>query len=203
MLELDHLAVSGETLEAGRAHVEDALGVTLQPGGQHAYFGTHNLLLGLEDGLYLEVITVDPSAPDPDYPRWFDLDRFAGAPRITNWICRAQDLDAAVSAYPEAGQPVSLSRGDLRWRMAVPNTGILPFGGIFPALMQWSGDAHPADRLKASGCRLLRLTLSHPEAIMVNAMLKDHLADDRIAIETGDRGFHAEFATPHGTRVLT
>ena len=77
MLELDHLAVSGETLEAGRAHVEDALGVTLQPGGQHRHFGTHNLLLGLEDGLYLEVITVDPSAPDPDYPRWFDLDRFA------------------------------------------------------------------------------------------------------------------------------
>ncbi|MEL6648491.1 MAG: VOC family protein, partial [Pseudomonadota bacterium] len=45
MLELDHLAIAAETLEDGREAVEAALGVSLQPGGQHAHFGTHNLLL--------------------------------------------------------------------------------------------------------------------------------------------------------------
>ena len=48
MLKLDHFAVAAETLEAGRAYAEEALGVTLRPGGQHAHFGTHNMLLGFE-----------------------------------------------------------------------------------------------------------------------------------------------------------
>ena len=151
MVELDHLAVAGETLEAGRAHVEETLGVALQPGGAHARFSTHNMLLGLEDGLYLEVIAVDPQAPAPQTARWFDLDRFAGPPRLSNWICRCDRLESALALSPEgSGAPVDLERGDLRWRMAVPGDGILPFGGCFPALMQWQGAGHPAARLVAS-----------------------------------------------------
>ena len=92
MLELDHLAVSGATLEAARAAVEDALGVPMQPGGEHDVFHTHNTLLGLEDGLYLEAIAINPAAPTPDRPRWFDLDRFEGSARLSNWICRTDDI---------------------------------------------------------------------------------------------------------------
>ncbi len=202
MLELDHLAVSAETLEDGRAYVEEALGVALQPGGQHAHFGTHNVLLGLEDGLYLEVITIDPTASAPACPRWFDLDRFAGKPRISNWICRAKNLIATVARHPGAGHPVALERGDLRWKMAVPDSGILPFDGMFPALIEWSGTAHPAQRLRASGCRLTRLTICHPDAARLQSALATELADDRIAIEEGERGFCAELATPSGPRVL-
>ena len=123
---MDHIAVAATTLEEGREAVEDALGVVLQSGGQHEHYGTHNLLLGLEDGLYLEVIAIDPDAPVPTYPRWFDLDRFEGRARPHIWICRTNDLASAVSRFPEAGLPVSLERGDLRWQMAVPSTGILP-----------------------------------------------------------------------------
>ena len=39
---------------------ESGLGVSLQQGGEHAVFHTHNRLLGLEDGLYLEAIAVNP-----------------------------------------------------------------------------------------------------------------------------------------------
>ena len=202
MLELDHLAISAETLEEGRAYAEAALGVRLQPGGQHRHFGTHNVLLGLEDGLYLEVITIDPTAPKPAYPRWFDLDRFAGTPRITNWICRTNNLTAAVARHPGAGHPVALERGDLRWQMAVPDTGILPCDGMFPALIEWSGAAHPAQRLTASGCRLTRLTIRHPRAAELQSGIAAELADDRIAFEQGPSGFNAEFATPAGPRVL-
>lgn len=202
MLELDHLAIAAETLEAGRVYVEDMLGVPLQPGGQHDYFGTHNALLGLADGLYLEVIAIDPDASKPAYPRWFDLDRFDGAPRITNWICRSQDLDQAVAMHPGAGTPVALERGDLRWRMAVPSDGILPMGGGFPALMQWSGQDHPAKRLSPSGCRLTRLTVTHPEADALRDQLAGHLVDHRIVIEVGAPGFETDFETPSGRRVL-
>ncbi len=142
-LRLDHLAVSARTLEDGVAAVEAVLGVRLAGGGQHPHMATHNRLLGLGD-IYLEVIAADPAAPRPAWPRWFDLDRFAGRPRLTNWICACDDLDAAVAeAPPGTGVPVDLQRGDYRWRMAVPADGRLPFDGCFPALIQWRARCTP------------------------------------------------------------
>ncbi|MEM7733305.1 MAG: VOC family protein [Pseudomonadota bacterium] len=202
MLELDHLAVACETLDEGREAVEAALGVVLQPGGQHPRYGTHNLLLGLEDGLYLEVIAIDPSAPEPDYPRWFDLDRFEGYARLTNWICRSDDLNAHAAQDPRVGVPVDMVRGNLSWRMAVPENGQLPFTNCHPAVMQWNGIDHPAARLAPSGCRLERLTIRHPEADALRAML-GAMEDARIEIETGDAGLSAEFTTPFGPRALS
>lgn len=202
MLQLDHLAVAAENLEAGRDVVEEALGVKLQPGGQHAHFATHNLLLGLADGLYLEVIAIDPEAPKPAYPRWFDLDRFTGRPRPHVWICRTDDLDGFVSAFPEAGRPVALARGDLSWRMAVPGDGVLPYENAFPAVIQWEGPAHPAARLAASGCRLKRLVIAHPEAAALRAVLDPILSDPRVAFEAGERAMRLEFDTPSGRAVL-
>ena len=200
MLQLDHIAVACGTLEAGRAHVEAALGVQMVAGGRHAVFGTHNLLLGLEDGLYLEVIAVDPDAPPPGRARWFDLDRFSGPPRLSNWICRTGDI---AEAPPEAGPPVALERGDLRWRMAVPEDGRLPFDQLFPAVIAWEGMAHPAARLPRSGVRLRRLTLTHPRAAALNAALAGRILDDRVAVAQGAAArLTAEFDTPHGPRVL-
>lgn len=202
-MRLDHLAVAAESLEAGRAAVEERLGLQLEAGGRHAHFGTHNLLLGLEDGLYLEVIARDPEAPAPGYPRWFDLDRFAGAPRLQTWICAVDDLDAALARHGGAGAAVALSRGDLRWRMAVPETGVLPWDNRFPALIEWQGTAHPAQRLTASGARLERLVVSHPEAATLQAELAPVLQDARVVFVPGASALLAEIATPHGKRVLT
>lgn len=202
-MQLDHVAVAGSTLQEAREYVEAALGVALQPGGEHAVFHTHNALLGLEDGLYLEAIAVNPAAPPPERPRWFDLDRFQGPARLTNWICRTQDMAAALDALPDTmGRPVALARGALRWRMAVPESGILPFDNCAPALIQWDVDTHPAALLPASGVRLRRLTISHPDAAALQAMLGPHLEDDRVAYEAGPAGFAAAFDTPHGARSL-
>ena len=202
MLELDHLAVACETLEEGREAVETALGVSLQPGGQHPRYGTQNLLLGLEDGLYLEVIAIDPGAPEPPFPRWFDLDRFEGYARLHTWICRADDLDGHVARNPRAGVPVDMVRGNLSWRMAVPENGQLPFDNCHPAVMQWNGSDHPAARLTPSGCRLERLTVRHPDADALSAMVGP-MEDARIQFETGEAGLSAEFSTPYGKRVLS
>ena len=200
---LDHLAVAGETLEAAVAHVEAALGVEMGPGGQHVHFGTHNRLIGLEEGLYLEAIAIDPSAGGLAYPRWFALDDFRGPPRIGNWICRVDDLEAALRAVPEgAGRPVDLARGDLRWRMAVPETGMLPYDNCAPALMQWEGEAHPTQRLDASGCRLVTLTVQHPQAETLAAALAPVFTDARVVFEVGTPALSARFDTPAGRAVL-
>ncbi|WP_299962701.1 VOC family protein [uncultured Roseobacter sp.] len=203
MLVLDHLAVAGDTLTAARDHVEAALGVSMQPGGEHAVFHTHNALLGLEDGLYLEAIAINPTAPAPDRARWFDLDRFEGGPRLTNWICRTADLETALAALgPEMGAPVALRRGDLRWRMAVPQSGVLPYDNCAPALITWDTQQHPALMLAHSGIRLRRLTIRHPQAARICDRLAPHLADDRLSYEQGAAGLHAVFDTPQGPREL-
>ncbi|WP_435259497.1 VOC family protein [Thioclava sp. FR2] len=199
-LRLDHLAVSALTLDEGAEHVEAVLGLPLAAGGKHPHMATHNRLLGLGD-LYLEVIAADPEAPKPAWPRWFDLDRFSGLPRLTNWICACDDLELALSAAPDGtGEPVDLQRGDLRWRMAVPGNGILPFGGGFPALIQWQG-AHPAPRLPDVGARLKILEIVNPAADEMRHFL--NLKDERVRIVQGDAiALRAEITTPHGVRVL-
>ncbi len=197
---IDHLAVSALTLDAGAAAVEAALGMAMSPGGVHPHMATHNRLLSLGE-VYLEVIAIDPAAPAPAWPRWFDLDSFAGPPRLTNWICATDDLEAAVAAAPEGvGVPLDLQRGDLRWRMAVPGDGRLPFDGCFPALIQWQGP-HPAARLPDQGARLLRLEVAHPQAEALRAALG--ASDPRVVIVQGaEKALRAEIDTPHGLRVL-
>ncbi len=202
-LVLDHLAVCASDLGAGIAHVEAVLGVPMQPGGKHPHMGTHNALLGLGD-VYLEVIAPDPAAAPPLDPRWFDLDHFTGPPRLTNWVARCDDLDAAAKEAPSGiGTSLALSRGELRWEMAVPGDGRLPFGGAYPALIRWQGALHPSNLLADSGCRLLRLEITHPDAEALRAALADQLQDDRITIISGQHiGFAAEISTPFGNRTL-
>lgn len=201
MLRLDHLAVAASTLTEGVEWVESALGVTLAAGGAHAHMSTHNRLLGLGD-VYLEVIAIDPAAPAPAYPRWFNLDQFAGRPRLTNWIVACDDLDKGRAALPGSGVPTDLARGDLRWRMAIPADGRLPFDGAQPALIQWLGDAHPAQRLPDVGVRLTRFEIATPDHAALGAALAG-FADPRVTIVAGDDlAMRATFDTPHGPRVL-
>ncbi len=198
MLVLDHLAVAAADLATGRAVVEAALGLPLQAGGAHPRFGTHNLLMGLADGLYLEVIAVDPAAPAPDGPRWFDLDRFDGPPRLANWIARTDDL----AALPGSGVVTDMARGDFRWQIAVPEDGRLPADGGQPTLIRWQGP-HPMDRLTIQPVRLIRLTIRHPDARALAARVLPLCDDARLVYETAAApSLVAVFDTPRGQVTL-
>ena len=203
-LEIDHLVVAAETLEEGVAHVERTLEAGLVAGGRHPEMGTHNRLLSLGAGVYLEVIAVDPGAPPPGRVRWFGLDRFSGPPRLAAWVARVPDLDAALAAAPEGlGAPVALARGEYRWRMAVPETGTLPFDGLAPALIEWAGTAHPAAALPGSGCRLARIDLTHPRAADLAALPGlDRLAHLRL-VDGPEPAIAAAIETPLGMRLLS
>ena len=203
MLRFDHLAVSALTLAEGVAALEDLLGLKLQGGGQHPQMATHNRLIGIGD-LYLEVIAIDPSLPAPEKPRWFNLDRFSGKPRLTNWVANTDDLEAALALSPQGtGTPLALQRGDYRWRMAVPGDGRLPFDGGFPALIQWQGSLHPANTLPDQGLRLNRLEIAHPEALALSAILARLCPDPRIVVVAAAKmALRAELSTPQGKRLL-
>ena len=196
-MQLDHLAITCASLEEGTAWAEECLGVPLDPGGRHDRFGTHNRLLSLGPGLYLEVIAPEPGTT-PAVPRWFGLEE-ATTPKLGNWIARTPDLDAALAeAPPESGEALPLTRGDLSWRVTVPPDGSLPWGGAFPTLIQWTTGTHPASRLPDRNVRLLGLEVGHPRASRLRALLAT-LDDPRVTVVTADHPtLRARFLTPGG-----
>jgi hypothetical protein len=202
LAEIAHIVLSAATLDDGVAHVAALLGTTFSDIGHHPYMGTHNRLVGLGPGLYLEVIAIDPAAPHPGRARWFGLDHFSGPPRLTNWMVRTGDLDADLARCPPGtGSAVFLSRNDFRWRVALGDTGRFPFDDIFPGLIQWEGDAHPAARLPDQGIRLLALEVSTPDPAALAAALPG-IDDSRLWIVQGATGIRAQLSTPRGDAWL-
>lgn len=204
-LVLDHIAVAAASLAEGLAHVEAALGVEMPVGGKHRAMGTHNHVMRLGDGLFLEVIAIDPDAPPPERARWFDLDRFGAVPpRLATWVARTGDLDAALAAAPQAsGLPVQVSRSELTWHISVPEDGSMPFGGAYPTLIEWPPGPHLASRMPDLGCSLQHLHIEHPDAEAIRGYLDPVLVDARVEIAAGPQvRLTARIETPHGVRTL-
>lgn len=167
-MDIDHLVIGATTLDEGVAWCERALGVTPQAGGKHPLMGTHNCLLNISGPshprCYLEVIAVDPDAPPPARPRWFDLDqpalreRLAQGPGLIHWVARVPNLDAALAYWrgegADAGEPVDASRGKLSWRIALREDGRRLRREALPVLIEW-GEAHPTGGLPDQGVHLL------------------------------------------------
>lgn len=203
-LELDHLVIAASTLAQGVSWTEQKLGVKLRAGGKHALFGTHNALLKLGEQTYLEVIAIDPDAPAPIRARWFELDHShqLEQPKLIHWVARTQNLEARVPAFPFLGRILEASRGDLRWKITVPDDGHLNFGGLIPTLIHWDG-VHPTTMLESSGCELLRLVGHHPEANRLLQTLELLEATDLLEVAKAQTPrLQALIQTPHGIAEL-
>ena len=201
---IDHLVISGETLEEAVDYVESALDIRMQEGGRHELFGTHNKLLALDNGLYLECIAVDPNAIKPKHPRWFNLDHFFGKPRLSNWVCSSEELKIDLAKMQVLlGQVIEVSRGDYSWSITVPENGILPFDGCFPALIKWpSIQKHPLVKLPPSGLSLDSLTIYHPDASKLQELLRS-LSDERVSFRVRSySGFSAHFSNSLGQETV-
>ncbi|MBI5108925.1 MAG: VOC family protein [Rhodocyclales bacterium] len=202
----DHLVLAARDLDAGAIWLEGHLGVALSPGGKHQRMGTHNRLLGLGEGFYLELIAIDPLAPPPGRPRWFGLDDAKWAddrPRLIHWVARSDDIlrDAAASIAP-LGAILPMERGDYRWRITVPPDGHLPGDGLLPTLIQWDVPFHPAQRLPESGCRLMKQEAFHPDPVPLRRALAVLGLDSRLDLHRADGGEPAPLVaylkTPRG-----
>jgi hypothetical protein len=167
---LDHLVVAAATLEQGEDYVESRIGVRPRRGGKHVAMGTHNSVLRMGQGAYLEVIAIDPEGIAPKQSRWFELDRpvmqaaLRASPRLIHWVARCSDIDAVRRVCPVDPGPVHpMSRGEFRWRITIPDDGRLPGAGVLPTLIEWANARHPADVMPDAGVRLMALAAAHPE----------------------------------------
>ncbi|MCZ8409935.1 VOC family protein [Achromobacter dolens] len=222
-LALDHLVVAAADLDSGTRHVADLLGIAPTGGGAHPRMGTHNRVLGMAGGLYLEVIAIDPDAPAPQRPRWFGLDqpamraRLAEGPFLAHWAARVEapaDLSAWQARHPDRIAPaIPMTRGDLRWRLTVPDDGSLPAwreagatagDGLLPTLIQWDVDAYPGVSLPCQPLTLVALAGTHPRAALLRQGLAWLGADALIAIEQADGlpRLQAAIETDRGIRIL-
>lgn len=206
---LDHLVVTAPSLSAGAEFVERELGVAMQPGGEHSRMGTHNLLLRLGDAAYLEVISINPYAPNPGRPRWFALDHpdTMTQPGLCTWVARTSSIREALSANREDLGPVEvMSRGDMEWQITTPSDGRPPLDGTVPALIQWPSGRHPASTLPDAGCTFLRLEAYHPDPARVSAVIDCLGLHDSICVRPlppGVRGYLAAYInTPTGQRCI-
>lgn len=175
MLELDHLVIACTDLDRGEAWLRARFGVPLAPGGQHPGWGTHNRLLQLGGGVYLELIAADPSRPAPGLPRPFLLDdaalraRLEQSPVLVHWLVRTDDLPGALAGlHYDAGTPTPMTRGTLRWRITLAADLRPPGDGLLPTVIQWDvpQTEHPTARLPEAGVRLAGLTVRGPRSLL-------------------------------------
>jgi hypothetical protein len=208
---LDHLVVAARSLDEGAVWLESRLGAATSAGGRHETMGTHNRLLPLGPGRYVEVIAIDPEGRKPARPRWFDLDaaamqeRLARSPSLIHWVARTDDIERAVEATACGHCDVlPFARAAFRWRMALPPSGSLAQDGTAPTMIQWEAGGHPSEFLPDAGCRLEALVLHHPEAPATLRALREAGLDHAEPVEASasGRGLAARIRTPRGIVAL-
>jgi len=174
---LDHLVYAAPNLDVAVAEMAERLGVRAAAGGKHRDISTHNALLSLGDGAYLEIISLDPAQPPPSRPRPFGLDTLSG-PRLATWAVKAADIESRVERARAAGynpgEIVALSRnlpdgGQLKWRLTLAEK---PVGdGLVPFLIEWISKPHPSESAP-KGCTLLNLRGKHPQPGLIQTFLQ-------------------------------
>ena len=215
---LDHLVVIAASLAEGVAWCERTLGVTPGPGGQHPLMGTHNSLLRIDgpgfERAYLEILAIEPGttpARQPPLRRWFDMDDPAlmqkvqdDGPQLLHWVARTDALDSALACCAargwDRGPALQASRmtpsGLLQWRISVRDDGQRLLNGVLPTLIEW-GDVHPTDAMPASGLRLRRMRLQHPDASALQAWA-DAVGLKGVEWHVGPTALQATLSTPQG-----
>ncbi|MHA1164970.1 MAG: VOC family protein [Alphaproteobacteria bacterium] len=207
--ELDHIVIAARSLEDGAAHLEEMLGLRVPAGGNHPLMGTHNCLMQIGGGAFLEIIAIDPDAPRPDRPRWYSLDdaqvqaRIAERPALLTWVVRTDDIAGAAAASLISPGPIEEGRrGDRVWSITIPRDGAMPEGGLFPTLIEWHDFNGPASNMTDLDCRLEALKIYHPDPERLTAALGAIGAGGLVQVEQADAekspGLIALLQTPRG-----
>lgn len=174
MNHLDHIVFAAHDLHAATEDLHRRLGIRPGAGGRHRGLGTHNALLSLGDGAYLEVIAPDPTQPPPPR-RPFGLDSLT-ALGLAGWAVACADLDATIANARDRGYDPGdarhLERATpdgtlLRWRLTTGEFG----GGPVPFLISWDDTPHPA-RTAPAGLRLVEFRIEHPDPASITATLR-------------------------------
>ncbi|KAF0136928.1 MAG: hypothetical protein FD152_798 [Xanthobacteraceae bacterium] len=212
MLQLDHLTVVAPDLAEGVAHVRGCLGLDAPFGQRHLYMGTHNHLLQLGGGVYLEIVALDPAAAPQAHRRWFGLDDqrqvradWDEGRRLKGWVARTDAIDSVLAGRETMlGRKMALPRDAPAFDFAIPDGGSLPLDGIAPSIIDRRGRTRSMATIADLGARLTAFTLEHPEPEVILRLYRDLAITGAPTVISGTRPrYSAQVATPAGVRVLT
>lgn len=163
---IDHIVLGIADLDRGIAEMQRRTGVRAVPGGSHPGRGTHNALMSLGPGVYLEIIAPDPAQKIE--PQGFNM--LAGLEKLTpiGWAVATDDAPALRADLAETG----LKLGPLRpGERALPGGGTLSwvsFGlpgapDLAPFFIAWGQGARHPSATSPGGCKLKALALAGPD----------------------------------------
>ena len=198
---IDHLVYAAPDLEQAIADIERRCGVRPGYGGKHAGGLTHNALLSLGAGSYLEVIApVRDTEPTPGLP--FGLDTVT-EPHLVAWAVSVEDIEERVKEAKkrgyDAGAIIDGGRelpdgSSLKWRLAMNPK---PTGdGLVPFVIQWLSEPHPSTTSRA-GCKFVALRGEHPDPAGIDAVL-DALVEEMEVVSGPTPRLIATIDTPNG-----
>jgi hypothetical protein len=203
---LDHLVYATPDVDASIDDLEKRWGVRAAMGGKHPG-GTHNALLALGDGGYLEIIGPDPEQTiTPGQPMAFGIDRLK-EPRLVTWAIKAPGIAERVARARRGGydpgdpQPLSRKRPDgllLEWRLT--RAPVQRGDGLVPFLIDWGDTPHPAESTPG-GCVFASLRAEHPDPGTVRALMR--AVGEELDVRSGPApALIATIHTPNGRMEL-
>ena len=150
MIELDHVLIAVDDLQAVAKEVEQRHGLASVEGGRHQGLGTANRIVPLRE-TYLELIAVvdEAEAAAGGFGGWVAE---GARPRLLGWCVRTDDLDAVAARLGLTIADGSRARPDgtvLRWRMAgLERSAEEP---SLPFFIEWgAGTPYPGEALAQS-----------------------------------------------------
>jgi hypothetical protein len=168
---IDHIVYSVLDLEQTMNDIESQLGIRPVFGGYHKTQGTKNALLDLDNGCYLEILSIDHDNKNIESPRWMGIDLIS-EPRITRWALKSDDIESdsqILKLYEHKmgsvyqGSRKTTTGETLAWKMILPLSS--PDIELIPFMVDWSESAfHPTEKLQ-KGCFLkgIRFSCSAPD----------------------------------------
>lgn len=205
MHELDHLIWEELRLSEGERRFSDLTGVTPAFGGNHPGTGTHNSLLSLGRGKYLEIIALDPAHLQAANLPEETLSNFT--PGLFAFGVRTYDLLRVGQLISAGGLKASdvhnISRQSpdgrmLRWQTVVVEDH--DFGDFIPFFTLCGDMVHPSETAP-KGCELLEFSVGHPQHRELSRLYAA-LEVDVPVLESEQPQLRAVLATPKGKVVL-
>jgi len=230
MAKLDHFIYLVSSLEEGIAWFESRCGVSPRYGSSHQGLGTHNALLSLGNGMYIELLAIDPEQVGPDDARPVflgadtptdQLPRFVAyciriepAGHLAEWCCTVSQ-----ECGVDLGQPQPMSRTEidgtevswtLAWQTHKGGAANLPLGGLTPFAIDWGNaieiGVHPSVSAPgANNVSLLGIYATTPDVAEAKVVLASMLGADHALEHTlyeGESRLRLQINTPKGEMFI-
>ena len=197
-VQIDHIIVAVADLDRAIESVESLTGVRPVHGGEHPGRGTHNALLSLGEGIYLELIAAKPEVES----EWNSLK----GPIPIGFAVSVRDIEKAARQLKDAGfQTTEVTAGSrrtpdgklLRWQ----TFGLEKSAPDAPFFIRWSPDSPHPSMTSPSGCTLTHIEIATPDASELSR-LRDALDLDILISQSQNSHLKITIKCPNGTVTL-